>query len=249
MRSFILILAVLSASQGWASSAIVRDGGTVQVADVTYRLDGIDAPELDQICIDEHADTWACGVEARDQLSNLIGSRQVRCQDLGLGTTHKRLHIGICTVEGETASLNQLLVRRGLALNFEPYARARFREDEAGAKANRRPRNSAEAERTARYWATPAGLTKIAKYARCSSRIIPPCHRVAASRANLRCAPALPGMWVSITCRRAAVTLLSRSRIAGFVLRKMRRPQGFGKRIIAAQPTGDGCNKSVARPN
>jgi endonuclease YncB( thermonuclease family) len=138
MRSFILILAVLSASQGWASSAIVRDGGTVQVADVTYRLDGIDAPELDQICIDEHADTWACGVEARDQLSNLIGSRQVRCQDLGLGTTYKRLHIGICTVEGETASLNQLLVRRGLALNFEPYARTRFREDEAGAKANRR---------------------------------------------------------------------------------------------------------------
>ena len=138
MRSFILILAVFSASQSLAAGAIVRDGGTVEVGGVTYRLDGIDAPELDQICIDEHADAWACGVEARDQLSNLIGSRQVRCEDLGLGTTYRKRHIGICTLEGETASLNQLLVRQGFALNFEPYARGRFREDEAAAKANRR---------------------------------------------------------------------------------------------------------------
>jgi len=137
-RALIMILAVVSASQGWAASPIVRDGGTLELAGVTYRLDGIDAPELDQICIDDHADAWACGVEARDQLSSLIGGREVRCEDLGLGTTFKKRHIGICTVEGESASLNQLLVHQGFALNFEPYARGRFREDEVGAKDNRR---------------------------------------------------------------------------------------------------------------
>src|SRR6202051_2984652 len=138
MRALILILAIISASQCLAASAIVRDGGTLQLGDVTYRLDGIDAPELDQICIDEHADAWACGVEARDQLSNLIGNRQVRCEDLGLGTTYNKRHIGICTVEGESASLNRLLVRQGFALNFEPYARGRFGDDEAVAKDHRR---------------------------------------------------------------------------------------------------------------
>jgi endonuclease YncB( thermonuclease family) len=138
IRVPVLLLAVLSASPTWAASAIARDGGTLQLAGVTYRLDGIDAPELDQMCIDEHADAWACGVEARDQLSKLIGSRQIRCEDLGLGTSYKKRHIGICTVEGEGVSLNQLLVRQGFALNFEPYARGRFREDEAGAKENRR---------------------------------------------------------------------------------------------------------------
>jgi endonuclease YncB( thermonuclease family) len=137
-RALIMILAVVSASQGWAASPIVRDGGTLELAGVTYRLDGIDAPELDQICIDDHADAWACGVEARDQLSSLIGGREVRCEDLGLGTTFKKRHIGICTVEGESASLNQLLVHQGFALNFEPYARGRFKEEEAGAKDNRR---------------------------------------------------------------------------------------------------------------
>jgi endonuclease YncB( thermonuclease family) len=138
MRFLIMILMVLSASQTWAASAIVRDGGTIQLGDVTYRLDGIDAPEFDQMCIDEHADAWACGVDARDRLSGLIGGRAVHCEDLGIGTAYKKRHIGICTVEGETASLNQLLVRAGLALNFEPYARERFKEDEAAAKADRR---------------------------------------------------------------------------------------------------------------
>ena len=133
-----LVLSALSASQSFAASPIVRDGGTLQLADVTYRLDGIDAPELDQICIDEHADAWACGVEARDQLASLIGGREVSCEDLGLGAIYKNRHIGICTLEGEKSTLNQLIVRQGFALNFEPYARERFREDEAGAKNSRR---------------------------------------------------------------------------------------------------------------
>jgi endonuclease YncB( thermonuclease family) len=138
VRALILVLVGFAASPGWAAGAIVRDAGTLQLADVTYRLDGIDAPELDQICIDDHADSWACGVEARDQLAKLIGDRQVRCEDLGQGAATKKRPIGICTVEGESASLNQLLVRGGFALNFEPYARGRFKEDEAGAKDARR---------------------------------------------------------------------------------------------------------------
>jgi endonuclease YncB( thermonuclease family) len=138
MRWFILMLLVFAASQGWAAGPVIRDGRTLQLADVTYRLDGIDAPPFDQICIDEHADAWTCGVEARDQLTKLIGSRQVRCEDLGADPTTKRRHIGVCTVEGETASLNQLLVRQGFALNFEPSANGRFKADEAGAKDNRR---------------------------------------------------------------------------------------------------------------
>jgi endonuclease YncB( thermonuclease family) len=137
IRVLVLLLAVFPASQGWAAGTTVRDGGTIQLADVTYKLDGIDAPELDQMCIDEHADAWACGVEARDRLSRLIGNHEVRCEDLGLATFKKR-HIGICTVEGESVSLNQLLVRQGFALNLDPAARGRFAEDEAAAKDNRR---------------------------------------------------------------------------------------------------------------
>ncbi|MDR3448541.1 MAG: thermonuclease family protein [Alphaproteobacteria bacterium] len=138
MRWFILILAIFAASRSFAASPIVRDGGTIELTGAIYRLDGIDAPAFDQLCIDDHADSWTCGVEARDQLASLIGGREVHCEDLGTDATTRNRHIGVCTVEGETQSLNQLLVRQGFALNFEPAAKGRFKEDEAGAKDNRR---------------------------------------------------------------------------------------------------------------
>ena len=130
----IAVLAVLWASPGFAVTAKVRAGGTVQLGSLTYRLDGIDAPEPDQICIDEHADAWNCGIEARDQLTKLIGGREVRCGDLGADPTFRKRRIGVCTVVGEVTSLNQLLVRQGFALNFDAAAKGRFREEEAGAR-------------------------------------------------------------------------------------------------------------------
>ena len=95
----------------------IRDGGTIDVGGVTYRLGGVDAPAADQLCIDDHADSWACGAEARDQLTKLIGDRDVHCDDQGPDAIYKKWHVGICTVQGEAASLNQLLVRSGFALN------------------------------------------------------------------------------------------------------------------------------------
>jgi endonuclease YncB( thermonuclease family) len=138
MRCLIAFLFLFSASSASAADATVKDGDTIQLAGVTYRLDGIDAPEFDQICIDDHAEPWTCGVEARDQLANLIGKRGVRCEDLGPDKAYSKWHVGICTVDGETVSLNQLLVRQGFALNSESSAKARFTEDEAGARHNLR---------------------------------------------------------------------------------------------------------------
>src|SRR5436190_10474209 len=132
-----LLLIVLSANQSSAAIAIVRDGSTLQLGNLTYRLDGIDVPTIDQLCIDEHADVWTCGIEARDQLTKLIGGRQVRCDDLGPDPAFKKRHIGVCKVEGETTSLSQLLVRNGFALNVEASATGRFQLDEARAKEDR----------------------------------------------------------------------------------------------------------------
>ena len=147
MRFLISLVAMLfvtsfSPSQVWAATATVRDGGTLQLGNVTYRLDGIDAPAFDQLCIDEHADSWTCGIEARDQLTRLISARQVRCEDLGVDPTFKKRRIGTCKVEGETASLNQLLVRQGLAVqglavNVESAATGCFKTDETRAREKR----------------------------------------------------------------------------------------------------------------
>jgi len=138
MRFLIMILVFFAAGSACAEDALVRDGDTVQLAAVTFKLDGIDAPEFDQMCIDEHAEPWACGVEARDQLAKLIDKRGVHCEDLGPSKTYGKWHIGLCTVDGETTSLNQLLVRQGFALNSEPSAKEPFKDDETAARNDRR---------------------------------------------------------------------------------------------------------------
>jgi endonuclease YncB( thermonuclease family) len=142
MRSRIFLVAallsiVLPASQSSAATAIVRDGSTLQLGNVTYRLDGVDVPTIDQLCIDEHADVWTCGIEARDQLSKLIDGKQVRCDDLGADSTYKKRRIGVCKIEGDTTSLSQLLVQKGFALNIEASASGRFKPDEARARDDR----------------------------------------------------------------------------------------------------------------
>ncbi len=129
-----LAIMILSWSPGWAAGIIVRDGDTIQIGDITYRLDGIDAPEADQMCIDDHADPWTCGIEARDQLTKLIKGRAVRCEDLGPDKTFKKRHIGLCTAEGDTLTLNQQLVREGFALNADPFIKGQFKDDAAVAK-------------------------------------------------------------------------------------------------------------------
>jgi endonuclease YncB( thermonuclease family) len=133
----VLLFIVLPSGQSSAATAIVRDGGTLQLGNVTYRLDGIDAPTVDQLCIDQNADSWTCGTEARDHLTKLIGGKQVRCDDLGPDPTYRKRHVGVCKIEGDTTSLSQLLVRNGFALNVEASASGRFQADEARAKEDR----------------------------------------------------------------------------------------------------------------
>jgi endonuclease YncB( thermonuclease family) len=132
-----ILAVILWANPGWAARAVVKDGGTLQLDEVTYRLDGIDAPPFDQMCIDDHADAWACGVEARDHLVALIGDHDVHCEDLGPDKPFKKRHVAICAVDDKT-SLNQQLVREGFALSLGSPVKGGFGEDEAAAKGDRR---------------------------------------------------------------------------------------------------------------
>ncbi|HLZ04228.1 MAG TPA: thermonuclease family protein [Bradyrhizobium sp.] len=133
---FLILGAILSANPARAANVIVRDGDTIQLGDVVFRLDGIDAPEFDQICIDDHADPWSCGVAARDHLTGLINGRAVHCDDLGRDKTKKR-HIGVCTVEGEATSLNQQIAKQGFAVSVEPSLKVHVKDDATSAEADK----------------------------------------------------------------------------------------------------------------
>ena len=138
MRALIVALLLAMVGPSLAAEIVVTDGDTFQVGRTIYRLDGIDAPEIDQTCIDKRGDVWPCGVMARDRLSAHIGNRGVRCEDRGSDPDHKLRRLGICSIENEAATLNEWLVREGWAIKFEPYAKGRFAAEEADARENRR---------------------------------------------------------------------------------------------------------------
>jgi endonuclease YncB( thermonuclease family) len=135
---FSLLSTILLATPSLAANVIVRDGDTIQLGDVTYRLDGIDAPELDQICINDQADPWSCGIDARDQLTKLIAGRDVHCDDLGPDKLFRKRHVGVCTVQGDSASLNLEIAQMGLAISLEPSLKVHAKDDAAKAQADKR---------------------------------------------------------------------------------------------------------------
>jgi endonuclease YncB( thermonuclease family) len=73
MKGCVIIACALSICSANAAEIVgvphIVDGDTITIADVKIRLDGIDAPETDQVCLDRQAARWTCGIEARNQLS------------------------------------------------------------------------------------------------------------------------------------------------------------------------------------
>ena len=137
-RVVIASLLLAMVGPGLAADIAVTDGDTFRQDRTVYRLDGIDAPEIDQTCLDQGGEVWPCGVAARDRLSAHVGNRAVRCDDKGPDPASKHRRIGICSIEGENATLNAWLVREGWAIRLEPSATGRFAAEEADARENRR---------------------------------------------------------------------------------------------------------------
>ncbi len=65
MRALIALLLLAMVGPGLAAELVVLDGDTFQLDRTIYRLDGIDAPEIDQTCLDQRGDVWPCGVTGR----------------------------------------------------------------------------------------------------------------------------------------------------------------------------------------
>jgi endonuclease YncB( thermonuclease family) len=125
MWALAVILVLMGAEPSLAAEVIVHDGHSLTLENARYRLHGIDAPEVDQVCLDENGDVWACGVQARERLKEFIGERQVQCDDKGPDPDlPRKRRLGECRVQGDQTTLHQWLVRQGWALNFEPYAKA-----------------------------------------------------------------------------------------------------------------------------
>lgn len=114
--------------------ARVIDGDTLVVAGQRIRLEGIDAPEISQLCSKsgEGSASWPAGRIAAAALRRWVRGSYVRCRAVGRGRYGRLL--GRCEAGGR--DLNNAMIRQGLAWAFLKYSQA-YAADERHAQAAR----------------------------------------------------------------------------------------------------------------
>jgi endonuclease YncB( thermonuclease family) len=111
----------------------IVDGDTLAIGATKIRLEGIDAPETDQVCLNANGVRWTCGIDARDQLAAHIAGRDIDCTSHGIDAYRRTL--ATCYLAGE--DLNGWLVQQGWALAYVKYSSA-YRQVEEDARVNQR---------------------------------------------------------------------------------------------------------------
>ena len=93
--------------------ATVLSGDIIRISGTTIRLDGIEAPDLNQKCMGANKKPWGCGEAARSAADRIVKGKTVRC-DLS-GTDEAGRSLGTClTVNtGTSQNVAEELVRAG----------------------------------------------------------------------------------------------------------------------------------------
>lgn len=110
----------------------LHDGDSFHLQGQRVRLAQIDAPEIDQVCLDAADKPYAAGVKARDYLVSLIHDDPISC------TAERDDRYGrplvTCRTGDSSLSINQRMVRAGWA--FAAYGDA-YRKDQLYAQSQR----------------------------------------------------------------------------------------------------------------
>lgn len=123
-----LVAGFLISAAPLAAAQTITDGDTIKLSGTTYRLWGIDAPEMKQDC----PDGWPAGRMAATHLQKLISGRAVTCERKD--TDRYGRTVALCRVSGE--DLGALMVRDGFAWAFIRYTRD-YAAVESAARAKR----------------------------------------------------------------------------------------------------------------
>lgn len=118
MKYFIFLIMFFVSISSFANEEIVGkvsyivDGDTIFVNKIKIRLEGIDSPELKQLCKNKDNKDYRCGVSATEFLKSIIENKEVKCFNQGKDV-YKRI-LGICYIDD--LNINQEMVKSGNAV-------------------------------------------------------------------------------------------------------------------------------------
>jgi endonuclease YncB( thermonuclease family) len=108
----------------------IREGDHIQIGSSRIRLGGIDAPSVDQLCLNTKGERWTCGVAARDELIKHTENKTWTCHTRQ-ATDRRGQMVARCEVDGE--DIQKWLVKSGWALAYARVSRD-YDEDEKAAR-------------------------------------------------------------------------------------------------------------------
>ncbi|GLH81611.1 nuclease [Bradyrhizobium sp. SSBR45G] len=134
MKSALLALFLLLPSIASAADITgipkIREADSVVIGTTRIRLGGIDAPSVDQLCLNPHGERWTCGVAARDELIKHADGKSWVCHPRTIDRRGRQ--VARCDVDGE--DIQKWLVRSGWALAYRTISHD-YEPDEAEARA------------------------------------------------------------------------------------------------------------------
>ncbi|MBX5009367.1 thermonuclease family protein [Rhizobium lentis] len=108
-----------SATTKHAGAFHAADGDSLTLGEERFRLEGIDAPELNQRC-ERGGKAWACGQAAREALQEMVLASGTLCRG-GRRDRYDRLLV-VCR-SGTGGDINAAMVRRGMAISYGGYGK------------------------------------------------------------------------------------------------------------------------------
>jgi endonuclease YncB( thermonuclease family) len=114
----LLLLPVMADAADITGVPKIREGDQITIGTSRIRLGGIDAPSVDQLCLNNSGERWTCGVAARDELIKHVGNKSWTCH---VNRTDRRgRQIARCEVDGE--DIQKWMVKSGWALAYVRFS-------------------------------------------------------------------------------------------------------------------------------
>jgi endonuclease YncB( thermonuclease family) len=110
----LLMLPAIAQAADIGGTPKIREGDQIQIGTARIRLGGIDAPSVDQLCLNTTGERWTCGIAARDELIHHTDNKSWTCHVTQ--TERRGRQLARCEVDGE--DIQKWMVRNGWALSY-----------------------------------------------------------------------------------------------------------------------------------
>lgn len=131
----LLVIASPVAAASLIGVPSVIDGDTIEIHGQRIRLNGIDAPESAQLCLDAAGKKYRCGQKASFALADFLEAhRPTSC--IEVDRDRFRRVVAVCTAGG--VDIGEWMVRKGYAVDWPKYSAGFYAKAENEARTAKR---------------------------------------------------------------------------------------------------------------